>query len=255
VRFVGGTKTFVVNGKQFSRLPAKLKKPVVLFEPNDLMLIYGSPKRRRDAIDRLIEQIEPSHGVNLRKFERVLKQRNNLLKSGAARDDLFIWDLQFADLAEKVITSRNQYVKEIDQQLAIEYQKIAGADDQVQIKYHPPENTKQQILCKLESDHAKNLPFTSVGPHKHDIILKIRGHQAKTAASRGENRTIIFALLQSMISKLQGIYGDVTILLDDIDSELDQERDDRLHKILNYQQVIITTIGKNRSSGAHKIQL
>lgn len=255
VRYSDNIKTFEIDGKKLTCLPAKLKKPVVLFEPNDLNLLYGSPARRRDFIDNFIAQVEPQHGVNLRKFERVLRQRNNLLKQGAGRGDLFVWDIQFADLAEKIISSRQIWVKEINQDLSAEYSKIASHDEKVEMKYQPPHRTRQQIITELNKEYQNSLPYTSSGPQTHDVIFKIRGHSAKNTASRGENRTIIFAAIKMMINILHKNFNEVYILFDDIDSELDQSRQAGLEDSFAGYNLIATTISPNNKNHHNSIEL
>jgi DNA replication and repair protein RecF len=259
VKFDNGIKTFIIDEQKFSRLPAKFKLPVVLFEPGDLNLLYGSPARRRDYFDNFIGEIEPSHLTNLHKFERTLKQRNNLLKQGARPDSLFVWDIQFADLGEKIIAARMNWIGQIADQIAGEYQKISGKDDKIELIYKPTERTRQQILDKLKSEEIANLPFTACGPQQHDIHFKIRGHSAKTAASRGENRTIIFAII-SIVSNILKIFfqSSPVLLLDDIDSELDIKHQDGLYRNIsrqNRRQLITTTINKPLKSNMRRINL
>jgi DNA replication and repair protein RecF len=254
VRYENAARSFEISGKAFARLPVKYKKPVVLFEPSDLNLLYGSPARRRDYIDRFIAEIEPAHGTNLHKFERVLKQRNNLLKQSASRADLFVWNVQFADLAEKIIARRADWIEKLNQNLATEYIKIAGRDDGVTIKYRPAERSRKQIINKLAREHAERLPFTNSGPQKHDIEFKIRSYAAKTTASRGENRTIIQALKN--LEYQQQADDLPLVMLDDILSELDDDHRNNLTKSINSSQVIITSVDdKNLSLAPIKLSL
>jgi DNA replication and repair protein RecF len=251
------SKVFEVGGQTFARLPAKFKKPVILFEPNDLQLLYGSPARRRDFFDRFISQIEPAHAVNLRKIERILRQRNNLLKHSAAAEELFVWDLQFADLAEKIITARGQWTQEINDNLTNEYQKIAASHDQITIKYLAPQKSRQQILAQLHRDFTENWPFTKSGPQTHDIKFKINDHDAKQTASRGENRTIIFAILSAMTTILGQYLGEkIYLLFDDIDSELDAGRRGELYRsaVFGGNYLFATTI-KASSKIVHKSKI
>jgi DNA replication and repair protein RecF len=95
---VTGRKQFIIDSKTTARIPAKLKYPIVLFEPEDLRLLHGSPARRRQFIDRFISQLNPLYGPALRKYERSLKQRNNLLKNAlVSNDELFAWNISLAE--------------------------------------------------------------------------------------------------------------------------------------------------------------
>lgn len=230
VKFIGNKKSFIINDHEYSRLPMRLKKPVILFEPNDLQLLYGSPSRRRTFFDRFITQVEPTHATNLRRFERVLSQRNNLLKNGAARDSLFVWDIQFADLAEKIIAARQSWLKRIAARVTDHYQSIADQPDQIALSYSTSHKTRQHILAQLDEEYAMRLPFTRSGPQTHDFRIKINQHDAKTTASRGENRTIIFAMLYSMVELAnQELDSGIYLLFDDIDSELDSTHQKNLY--------------------------
>jgi DNA replication and repair protein RecF len=245
VKFSEDTKIFEVNNQTFAQLPAKFRKPIILFEPNDLQLLYGSPSRRRDFFDRFITQIEPLHGANLKKFERILRQRNNLLKRGTTIDGLFVWDLQFADLSEKITMMREHWTREINRNLSEKYREIATTDDEINVKYLAPHKSRQQTLDQLKRDFIDNWPYTKIGPQTHDIKFKINGHDAKLSASRGENRTIIFAALTTMTEALNRVLGEkVHLLFDDIDSELDSNRRDRLYKseIFTNNYLFATTI-------------
>lgn len=245
VKYQNGEKQFEVNGVATARLPQKSKKPVVLFEPNDLQLLYGSPARRRDFFDRFIAQVEPGYTTILRKFERVLRQRNNLLRRGTTADELFVWDVQFAELAEKIIAARVRWIDELNINLSEHYQEIASNEDQISVKYQAAHRSSQQILNLLTADFAANWPFTKTGPQSHDMQFKINNREAKSTASRGENRTILFGVLGAMTETLNRHLGQkVYLLFDDVDSELDATRKGGLYRsrVFKKNYVYATTI-------------
>jgi len=244
VKFQHGEKSFLINNKQTARLPTKSKKPVVLFEPNDLQLLYGSPSRRRDFFDRFITQLSPEHQTNLNKFERVLRQRNNLLKQNTTRDELFVWDLQFSDLSEKISQARRDIIKKISENLNAKYNEIAGVNSQVSIKFIPGGPLdRQEILKQLSQD---NFPFqtTPIGAQKDEFKFILNQKNAKLSASRGENRTIIFAILATQVEILREVKREVFVILDDIDSELDQTHKDNLYRLssLSDNNLFATTL-------------
>jgi len=237
MKFANGQKSFQIDQKTFARLPAKSRIPVVLFEPGDLQLLYGSPTRRRDFFDRFISEISPEHQTNLNKFSRVLRQRNNLLKSGFANaENLFVWDLQFADLSEKISQKRANIAKLLNENLNQKYQEIANKNDEISLKFLPGGSLKSsEILAELKRTGNKVFATTS-GAQKDDFKFLLNNKNAKTAASRGENRTIIFAILARMTEILRETFGDVYVILDDIDSELDDSRKSNLYKISSLSQ-------------------
>ncbi len=243
VKFLNDKKSFEIGGKSFARLPVKLKKPIVLFEPNDLQLLYGSPARRRQFFDRFISELLPEHQTNLNKFERILRQRNNLLKKEAGRDELFVWDLQFSDLSEKISRARREILKQINQNLGQKYTEIAGKFDAVNLKFLAggPLNSRE-IMAELSNQ--KFYQATPIGAQKDDVKFLLNKKLAKTAASRGENRTIIFAILARQIEILRETNPEVFVILDDIDSELDDIHKKNLYKLsaLSDNNLFATTL-------------
>jgi DNA replication and repair protein RecF len=196
---VTSRKQFVVDGKTTARLAPKNKYPVVLFEPEDLRLLNGSPARRRQFIDRFISQLNPLYGVSLRKYERVLRQRNNLLKRfNTSPDELFAWDITLAEHGAYLIEQRIAFIERINSQLDGAYHDIAESNDEVSVHYSHTfvGDIKQKLLAELEAhiNRDKLLGNTSVGPHRHDVMFELNHSPALSNASRGEVRTIVLAL-------------------------------------------------------------
>lgn len=240
-------KQFIIDSKTTARIPAKLKYPVVLFDPDDLRLLHGSPTRRRQFIDHFISQLNPLYGPSLRKYERAIKQRNNLLKSPYASDDqLFAWNIALAEHGAYIIEQRIAFIEQINQNLTSLYQDIAGTRDEVSIHYSHTfvGDIKQKLLNELHA-HAERdryLGNTSVGPHRHDIIFQINSSSALSTASRGEARTIVLALKFLEVEIIETLTGkQPIILLDDVFSELDETRQKLLTSQLKGHQIIITS--------------
>lgn len=240
-------KQFEIDNKSTARIPAKLKHPVVLFEPEDLRLLHGSPTRRRQFIDRFISQLNPLYGPSLRKYERALKQRNNLLKNQFIQDDeLFAWNIALAEHGAFVIEQRIAFIEELNQNLTTLYQEIAGTKDTVSIHYSHTfvGDIKQKLLNELHAHlvRDKYLGNTSVGPHRHDVIFEINQSPALSTASRGEARTIVLALKFLEVSIIEQLTDkQPIILLDDVFSELDATRQNLLTNQLKGHQIIITS--------------
>lgn len=240
-------KQFIIDNKTTARIPAKQKYPVVLFEPEDLRLLHGSPARRRQFIDRFISQLNPLYGPTLRKYERSLKQRNNLLKSSFMRDDeLFAWNIALAEHGAFIIEQRIAFIEQINQNLGRLYQEIAGTHDEVSIHYSHTfvGDTKQKLLNELHAhlERDRYLGNTSVGPHRHDVIFEINTSPALSVASRGEARTIVLALKFLEVDIIEQLIDkQPIILLDDVFSELDATRQKLLTSQLKGHQIIITS--------------
>jgi DNA replication and repair protein RecF len=242
-----GKKKFVVDEKIHYRLPIKNKYPVVLFEPDDLRLLNGSPLRRRQFIDRFISQLDVLYSATLHKYERALKQRNNLLKrSYISPEDLFVWNIALSEYGAYIIQQRTIFIAEINAKLNIAYDEIAGQRDAVSVHYSHTfiGDIKQKLLNELDasSEKDKHLGFTSVGPHRHDVVFEFNNSPALSVASRGEVRSIVLALKFLEVDIIEKITDKKPIiLLDDVFSELDLTRQKALSDTIRSHQIIITS--------------
>jgi len=254
---VSGKKQFIINETTQYRMLPRHKHPVVLFEPDDLRLLNGSPSRRREYIDRLITQLDPQYGQALRKYDRALKQRNNLLKQATVSpDELFVWDMVLSEHGAYIIARRDYFIKMIDQQLNEVYNKIADSVDVVSIKYPHGSITKQKLLSELHSASYRDMlvGFTSVGPHRHDVVFTYNSSPALAIASRGEVRSIMLALKFIEVDILERVLSTKPIiLLDDVFSELDASRQEHLVHNFKDNQVIITSATSEDT--AHKVHI
>ncbi len=240
-----GKKKFIIDDKTMYRLPARYRYPTVLFEPDDLRLLNGSPTRRRQFIDRFISQLDPVYTNAVHKYERALKQRNNLLKRPfSAKDERFVWDVALSEYGAYIIEKRIAFIEQLNSRLNDTYNSIAKSKDSVSMHYS---NTyigdiRQKLLNDLHNSSERDamLGFTSVGPHRHDVIFKFNDFPALDVASRGEVRSIVLALKFLEVDIIEQITSQKPIvLLDDVFSELDDERQKRL--LTAGHQVIITS--------------
>jgi len=240
-----GKKSFEINEKKYLTLPKKNYQPLVLFEPDDLNLIYGSPSRRRRWLDKLLKDINNEYKITFNKFEKVLKQRNSALKNKIINDDFFVWDLQFADLSSQVIKSRKKIIDDINQKISDEYKSIAGSDEIIKLEYsYDGLDSKQKIINQLQKNRQIETltNTTSIGPQKHDILFFFKNQLAATSASRGENRSIISSLKNIEYNIKKTDECKPLILLDDIMSELDENHQIGLLNNFKESQVIITSV-------------
>lgn len=253
---VSGKKKFVIDNETHYRLLPRFKYPVVLFEPDDLRLLNGSPSRRRDYFDRFISQLDPVYAIALRKYERALKQRNNLLKRAAVSpDELFVWNVALSEHGAYIIQQRAHYIGVINAQLTATYNRIAASHDKVAIGYPHSTTTKQKLLTDLHGVINKDMltGFTSVGPHRHDIVFTYNSSPALSVASRGEVRSIMLALKFIEVDILQNAFNNKPIiLLDDVFSELDTARQKHLVDNFKDNQVIITS-ATSKAKNSHVI--
>ena len=238
-------KQFLVDGNKKARLSANLRIPVVLFEPDDLQLLSGSPTRRRNFLDYFLSQIFPSFQLALTRYNKALKQRNNLLKrDNVSKDDLFPWNLMLAEYGAEIISKRQDFLELLNSEIEEVYFEISGVKDEIKIDYLGEKVSKNEILAILSEniERDKILGYTNFGPHKHDIQFIFNKKPAQNVASRGENRSLVLAL--KFIET--DILADLTskrpiVLLDDVFSELDDDRQKLLTKHFSKYQTIITS--------------
>ena len=241
------SKQFDIAGKEYKRLPATQTLPVVLFEPNHLQLLSGSPEKRREYLDELIEQTVTGYGAIVRQYKRALAQRNSLLKQSPKNTTLFPWNVRLSQLAGQIVRYRVEMTKNIDAILPKLYKELSQTKVKVHVEYQnvwPPEQYETRLLKELEANTQTDIirGFTSKGPHREDLAIFFDGHLAQETASRGETRTAVLAL---KIIELQLIEKarDTTplLLLDDVFSELDGKRRHALTDYLEKYQTFITT--------------
>lgn len=249
-----GRKQFIVDGKTQYRLMPKNKYPVVLFEPDDLRLLNGSPTRRRLFIDRFISQLDPAYAQALRRYERALKQRNTLLKrTTATDDDLFAWNVSLSEYGAYIITQRITFINRLNAELNRTYETIAHAGDTVSMRYSYSflGPLQQKLLADLHAHAEKDriVGFTTTGPHRHDVLFDFNGAPALSVASRGEVRSVVLALKFLEVDIIQSITDkSPIILLDDVFSELDQDRQNYLISATAKNQIVVTS-----ATGSHSI--
>lgn len=243
------SKVYELAGKPYKRLSLQNSMPVVLFEPNHLLLLGGSPERRRDYLDDLIEQTTPGYSTIRRQYKRALAQRNSLLKQtrGVSQSQVFPWDVRLSQLAGQIVRARAALTEIINKDIAKLYKQISGTKTKVTAMYQnrwPVESYETQMLKKLEGsfddDHLRG--FTSVGPHREDLEVLFDGRLAQLSASRGEARTAILALKIIELRIIDAArFQTPLLLLDDVFSELDGRRRHALTDYLAPYQTFITT--------------
>ncbi|HSW91915.1 MAG TPA: DNA replication and repair protein RecF [Candidatus Saccharimonadales bacterium] len=249
-----GRKQFEIDGKTSYRLSPRHKYPVVLFEPDDLRLLNGSPTRRRQFIDRFISQLDPEYALSLRRYDRALKQRNTLLKRPYVSDgDLFAWNVSLSEYGAYIIAQRLVFIDTLNKRLNETYETIAHTGDVVTMRYSEAsaDNIQQKLLANLHAHVEKDkiIGFTSTGPHRHDVLFDFNHSPALSVASRGEVRSVVLALKFLEVDIIESITGKTPIiLLDDVFSELDKDRQSYLIESTTRNQIIITS-----ATGSHDI--
>jgi len=242
-------KKHTIHGAEKSRFMPQYRIPYVLFEPQDMNLVTGEPSLRRDFLDTILTATLPNYAVQLKNYRRILAQRNALLKRAQAPrpDELFVWDLRLSELGGAVHGARKTLLIDFSERIQETYDTITSKHDPVSIEYTTnivAEDYTESMLKKLHGDLQKDIArgFTGAGPHRDDILLSIRSHDAKVAASRGETRSLLLALKLLQLQIIEQATGQrPLILLDDVFSELDGARRQSLATSLQGYQTCITT--------------
>jgi DNA replication and repair protein RecF len=242
-------KTYTVNDDDYARLPTSKTIPVVLFEPDHLRLLAGSPERRRAHLDDLLEQTTPGYGKTRRAYQRVLMQRNALLKKGytAGAGQMFAWNIRLSELGGQIAIARHSLTSILDERLADIYPAISHDKTKVSLEYltgHNLSSYSTSLLKQLENttDQDFQRGFTGSGPHRDDLSIEFDGRDVRDVASRGEVRTLLLGLKIVELELLRDIRGQSPLLLlDDVFSELDGARRQALTNFLQSYQTFITT--------------
>ncbi len=239
--------------KNYKELDTGLK--VVLFSPEDLKLIKEGPSNRRTYLDASISQIKPLYHYNLRRYYKILLQRNNLIKSYRFKGDmtglLDVFDIQLAKSGALIMLERDNYIKRLLKESSEIHNILTAGKENLDIKYIssvPSGETLSEVerilIESLRKNRDKDIEVrtTEIGPHRDDFSIMINSNDSKTYASQGQQRSLVLTLKLSEVEILKkdtGYYP--VLLLDDVFSELDEERRKYLTKLFSKMQTFITT--------------
>ena len=254
----GGRKRIRVNGvgRRATTLAALFR--VVVFAPEEMLLIVGSPSLRRAAVDQLASSRSAVYADALATYGRVLQQRNGLLRAireeTATRDELRFWDGAFLDAGGAIVAERLRLLDELAAPLAAAHAEIApeeGAEAALAVRYVtnapalPGETPGDALARRLAETAEKEIwnGSTLVGPHRDDLVFELAGRDLAAFASRGQQRTAILAFKLAELDLLTALDGrPPLLLLDDVFSELDPDRRSHLvRRIAALPQAFVTT--------------
>lgn len=243
------SKEMDIDGRIVKRLQQANMVPTVLFEPNHLLLLSGSPELRRSFLDELIAQSQHGYATTLRHYKRVLAQRNALLKKHPhnLKEQLFVWNLRLSELGGKIARDRSALADRFAAGINDLYSELANHTGEVTVRYSsqlPIESYETALLHKLESSLELDVlrGFTAAGPHRDDLKVLMDTHEVAEVASRGETRTLVLALKIMELQLLEELRGaKPMLLLDDVFSELDSQRRTALTRFVSKYQTFITT--------------
>ena len=259
---VTGTKGYTVRKEiRVSRVRRTATELVgmvnsVLFTADDIQLVFGPPAGRRRYLDILISQADNQYLKGLQRYQRVVQQRNQLLRlvrDGRARaDELEFWDGELVREGAWLTWKRHEAMKTLYSWCAQRHRDLSGTDEEVRLEYRPSvpvaedsnaveKNFRDSLAAAQAKERATAV--TAAGPHRDDFSLLIDGVDMGTFASRGQARTIALTLRLAEAAYLSAVRHEAPIiLLDDVLSEMDASRRLRvMEQVTQYQQVLITT--------------
>lgn len=234
---------------------------VVLFAPEDLEIVKGSPAVRRRFLDMEIAQVQPSYLHSLNQYQKVLVQRNNFLKSGAGAAPgsdvmLSVWNEQLADYGSKIMRRRQKFITKLQTWAESVHGGITAGKETLAVSYAPSVEVSDEddetvlfdrFMVKLSQTKEQDLRrgATSVGPHRDDVTFRIDGKDAYSFGSQGQQRTAALSLKLAEIELIKQETGEYPVLLlDDVLSELDRSRQEHLVETFRSKvQTFITTTG------------
>jgi DNA replication and repair protein RecF len=251
-----GRRMVLINQKRPKRLrDVLLSVPIVAFVPDDLDVIKRGPAVRRDYLDELSSRLWPQAGQDLTEYERAVRQRNALLKQEGRNTDsasLDVWDQRLADAGARVLLHRRNLAVALQEHLQGAY-AVVGGEGSLTWAYRSTwgsesagsfEELRESLMSALSEKRTKDMEVrtTTVGPHRDEPDLLLDGRPTRTRASQGEQRTAALALRIGAYRIIEEVRDQKPILLlDDVFSELDKDRAQRVVSLVEEGQVFVTT--------------
>ncbi|MGI6200534.1 MAG: DNA replication/repair protein RecF [Christensenellales bacterium] len=221
----------------------------VLFSPEDLKLVKEGPGMRRRFLDMELSQLYPTYFYHLQQYHRALKQRNALLREGRAHpralEQLPAWDEQLVASLLPVVATRKRFVAELSGHAADIHRQLTGGGERLEVSYQASldaadaQAAAQALKGSLKEDLRR--ATTCLGPHRDDFAISANGVPLRAYGSQGQQRTAALSLRLSELTLMQTHMGQAPILLlDDVMSELDVERQNLLLRFVMGQQAVVT---------------
>ena len=244
------SKGIAINGVKLKKAAELLGiTNIILFSPEDLSIIKNGPADRRRFVDAELCQLDKVYLYNLTNYNKIVNQRNNLLKDiyfhPELIDTLDVWDSQLVSLGTKIIDRRTLFINQLNEIIYEIHRNLSGEKEKLTIQYAPNvEIIDYEQKIKRNRDKDIKYKISSVGPHRDDFIFYLNDRDAKKYGSQGQQRTVALSLKLSEIKLVKNITGNTPILLlDDVLSELDSNRQNFLLNEIGDIQTIITCTG------------
>ncbi len=244
------TKGIAVNGKRLKKAAELLGLlNVVFFSPEDLSIIKNGPSYRRDFVDMELCQLDKNYIYNLNQYNKIINQRNKLLKDfyfqPDLKDTLTVWDNQLVNYGKNLMASKERFISDLNEIIKDIHSNLSGGKENIEIVYEPnvsADDFEEKLKKAIDKDCKAK--FTSVGPHRDDFAFIVNGVDIRKFGSQGQQRTAALSLKLSEIELVKNRTNDnPVLLLDDVLSELDNNRQNYLLNSLGNIQTIVTCTG------------
>ena len=222
---------------------------LVFFSPEDLNIIKNGPQERRRFLDMELCQLDKIYLQDLTRYSQALNQRNKLLKDIAFEprlaDTLDVWDIQLAEYGKRIIQSRRRFIGELNEIIRALHESLTGGREELFLEYEPnveEDSFEERLLNSRDRD--LRLKQSSVGPHRDDFAVLVGGMDIRKFGSQGQQRTAALSLKLAELYLVKKRIGEnPVLLLDDVLSELDGNRQNYLLQSIHQIQTLITCTG------------
>lgn len=244
------SKGIAINGQKLKRASQLMGLlHIVFFSPEDLTIVKNGPAYRRHFIDMELCQLDDLYLSNLNKYNKIVDQRNKLLRDIARTPSLSatlpVWDDQLVEYGTKIIARRAEFMRNLDDIIGDIHLRLSGGKEHLSIRYEP-NVLSDEFAGKLSAAHERDqyLKSTSVGPHKDDFSFICDEIDLRRFGSQGQQRTCALSLKLAELKLVENLIGEAPVLmLDDVLSELDTNRQNYLLEALGGIQTFITCTG------------
>lgn len=237
----GTKKSIAINQVPIAKVAELLGQiNCVFFSPDELKLVKEAPADRRRFLNIDLSQLDKSYFYALGRYNKILAERNAYLKNNPAPRELSIWDDQLVQVGQLLIAKRQAFVAKLTPYVERQHAALTGNQERIQITYETSPDLARDLAAARERD--LRLRTTTVGPHRDDLAILINGQDVRTYGSQGQQRTVALSIKLGELALFTDLTGEAPILLlDDVFSELDSSRQERLLTAIQNVQTIITT--------------
>ena len=239
----GNKKTIKINGVKINKSSEIVGNiNIVIFSPDDISILKQGPQLRRKFLDVFISQLKPKYLFELLEYNRILDNRNACLKSKKI-DTLDVWNEQLASKMEILYKYRKEYIDKLQEKIITIHPGLTNNQEEIKIIYKTNFTDKDSFIELLKMNEQSDLfkGYTQEGAHREDFEILINGNSLNMYGSQGQHRTAILSLKIAELNIIKEEIGEnPVLLLDDVTSELDEQRVMSIFDVVKDYQILIT---------------